>query len=204
MKSAPAKRQRFRGPLSKLNWQKNSDGTFDCPPRGCGGTPRGRGQRRLADLLDSLNGQTKAARLAQLAETANARDILKISARACESHDTSNEALASVGWDLRKGRSPSQLLPPPEKLTLRPSGFPGEMLARWGRVKNFRFYELQAAVPEDPTASPDWDTVPLRSVTSASLSLPPTPVGKTIFVRVRTVNCKGPSPWSNAVAALVL
>jgi hypothetical protein len=33
------------------------------------------------------------------------------------------------------------------------------MPARWGRMKNFRFYELQAAVPEDPTASPDWDTV---------------------------------------------
>jgi hypothetical protein len=95
-------------------------------------------------------------------------------------------------------------LPAPEKLTLRPTGFPGEMPARWGRVKNFRFYELQAAVPEDPTASPDWDTVPLRSVTSASLNLPPTPVGKTMFVRICTVNCKGPSPWSNAAAALVL
>jgi hypothetical protein len=80
------------------------------------------GQRRLADLLDSLDAQTKAARLAQLAETANARDILKICARACESHDTSDEALASVGWELRKGRSPSQLRkthPPPHRLPRR-------------------------------------------------------------------------------------
>jgi|GEM_PF-7122377 len=45
-------------------------------------------------------------------------------------------------------------LPAPEKLTLRPTGFPSEMPARWGRVKNFRFYELQAAVPEDITGIP--------------------------------------------------
>ena len=48
----------------------------------------------------------KTARIAQVVESVNARDILKSSARACESADPPEEALASVGWDLRKGRSP--------------------------------------------------------------------------------------------------
>jgi hypothetical protein len=113
------------------------------------------GQRSLADQIASLEAQLKTARIAQAAESVNARDILKSCARACESADPSDEALASVGWDLRKGRSPSQLLPAPSKLTLRPTGFPGEMIARWGRVPNFRFYELQVAVPEDLNAGPD-------------------------------------------------
>jgi hypothetical protein len=112
------------------------------------------GQRSLADQIASLEAQLKTARIAQVAESANARDILKSSARACESADPSDEALASVGWDLRKGRSPSQLLPAPSKLTLRPTGFLGEMIARWGRVPNFRFYELQAAVIGRPECRP--------------------------------------------------
>jgi hypothetical protein len=162
------------------------------------------GQRSLADQIASLEAQLKTARIAQAAESVNARDILKSSARACESADPSDEALASVGWDLRKGRSPSQLLPAPTKLTLRPTGCPGEMIARWGRVPNFHFYELQVAVPEDLNAGPDWNLTPIRSITSASDTMPRTAVGKTMYVRVRTVNPKGPSPWSAAIASLVL
>ncbi len=78
------------------------------------------------------------------------------------------------------------------------------MIARWGRVPNFHFYELQVAVPEDLNAGPNWDLTPIRSITSASDTMPRTPVGKTMYVRVRTVNPKGPSPWSPAVASLLL
>ncbi len=61
----------------------------------------------LADQIASLEAQLKTARLAQGAESTNAREILKSAARACESVDSTDEALASVGWALRKGRSPS-------------------------------------------------------------------------------------------------
>ena len=71
------------------------------------------GQRSLADQIASLEAQLKTARLAQGAESTNAREILKSAARACESVDSTDEALASVGWDLRKGRSPSWILCPP-------------------------------------------------------------------------------------------
>ena len=50
------------------------------------------------------------------------------------------------------------------------------MIARWGRVPNFRFYELQVAVPEDLNAGPDWDLTPIRSITSASDTMPRPPL----------------------------
>ena len=78
------------------------------------------GQRSLADQIASLEAQLKTARLAEGAESTNARDILKRAARACESGDSPDEALASVSWDLRKGRSPSLILPTPTRLSLRP------------------------------------------------------------------------------------
>ena len=162
------------------------------------------GQRTLADQIASLEAQLKAARIAQTAETVNARDILKSTARACESVDNTDEALASVGWDLRRSRTPAQILPPPSKLVLRATGFPGEMSARWGRVNNFRFYELQMAVPDDSFLNPDWNLVPIRSTTAASDLLPKATIGKQMHVRVRTVGSRGPSPWSDAVTAIVL
>lgn len=162
------------------------------------------GQRSLADQIASLEAQMKTARLAQVAESTNAREILKSAARACESVDSSDEALASVGWELRKGRSPSQILPTPTRLSLRPTGFPGEMIARWSRVTNFRYYELQMAVQEDNSISPDWDLIPIRSTTSASDTLPRATTGKQMHLRVRTVSAKGPSPWSDAIVAIVL
>ena len=158
----------------------------------------------LADQIASLEAQLKTARLAQGAESTNAREILKSAARACESVDSTDEALASVGWALRKGRSPSQILPTPTRLSLRPSGFPGEMIARWSRVINFRYYELQVAVSEDNSSNPDWDLIPVRSTTSASDTLPRATIGKQMHLRVRTVSPKGPSPWSDAVVAIVL
>ena len=110
---------------------------------------------------------------------------------------------ASV-WDLRKDRGPSQILPTPTRLSLRPTGFLGEMIARWSRVTNFRYYELQVAVPEDNSISPDWDLIPIRSTTSASDTLPRATTGKQMHLRVRTVSAKGPSPWSDAIVAIVL
>ena len=125
----------------------------------------------LADQIASLEAQLKTARLAQGAESTNAREILKSAARVCESVDSTDEVLASVGWDLRKGRSPSQILPTPTRLSLRPSGFPGEMIARWSRVINFRYLGSISQLPvqgapsharlqSDPSCSPAAFTAP--------------------------------------------
>ncbi len=78
------------------------------------------------------------------------------------------------------------------------------MIARWSRVINFRYYELQVAVQEDNASNPDWDLIPVRSTTSASDALPRATVGKQMHLCVRTVSPKGPSPWSDAVVAIVL
>lgn len=44
----------------------------------------------------------------------------------------------------------------------------------------------------------------MRSTTSASDTLPRATIGKQMHLRVRTVSPKGPSPWSDAVVAIVL
>ena len=70
--------------------------------------------------------------------------------RDCEASDSSDEALSSVGWDLRRAPGLPQLLPAPFRIILRASAYPGRMLARWGRVKNFRFYEIEVTVRGTP------------------------------------------------------
>ena len=162
------------------------------------------GQRSLADLIGSLENQLKTARLAQETETVNGREILKSAARACESLNSTDEALASAGWTLRKSRTPSQILPPPSRLRLRNTPFMGEVTALWGRVHNNRFYEYQMDVPLDNAATPDWSTVPILNTTVAQVTFPKFPVGRLMHVRVRTVSAKGPGPWSDTVTGVVL
>jgi hypothetical protein len=161
-------------------------------------------QTTLAAQIAMLKEQLKVALAAQATEDAATRELLRSTARVCEATDPSDEALLSAGWDLRKRRSPSVVLPAPARLALRPGNFPGRMIARWSPLRNARFYELQIATPEDILVNPDWDLVPIIPSPTATLILPPAVIGKRIHVRVRTVVTKGPSPWTNAVDAIVM
>lgn len=162
------------------------------------------GQSSLAALIATLEAQLKTARLAQVTETMNGRDILKSAARACESYDSSDEALVSGGWDLKKPRTPSQILPAPAKLKLRATVFPGVMTAIWSRVQNFRFYDYQIFVTSDPAVSPDWSTLPIGNNTVTQITTEAHPVGSLMYFRVRTVSSKGPGPWGDTLTGLVL
>lgn len=161
------------------------------------------GQKTLADLIASLEHQLKTARLAQQAETVNARNVLRQAASDCMAYDKTDEALASVGWQLQKGRTPAAPLPAPVKLDVRTTTFPGVMNFRWGRVPNARFYEVQAATAGNGSA-PEWDNVPAVVTSLASLQLPEAPLGQMMYARVRSSGSKGRSPWSTVAANVVL
>ena len=162
------------------------------------------GLRARADLIASLEQQLKTARLAEEAETLNSKDIVRAAARYCESADNTDEGLASAGWNLRRPPSPSVVLPAPDRLVLKSTQFPGVMTARWRRVTNFRFYEIQRVVLDQASAAPDWENVPFRSNTLSSDTFPKADIGQRMVVRVRTVGSKGASPWSQEVVAMVL
>ena len=152
------------------------------------------GQSTLAALIATLEAQLKTARLAQVTETMNGRDTLKSAARACESYDSSDEALVSGGWDLKKPRTPSQILPAPARLKLRATAFPGVMTAIWSRVQNFRFYDYQVFVTEDHAVSPDWSTLPIGNNTVTQITSEKHPVGSLIYFWVRTRQLERPRP----------
>jgi hypothetical protein len=162
------------------------------------------GQHALADQIASLEQQLKTARFALDTENVNTRDILRSAARACEASDPTDEALVSVGWTLR--RAPSRPIIPssPGGLGVQNTPFPGEVRARWSRVPNARFYEVQAVVPADQNLTPDWNLVPIQSSTVAAMVFNGYTVGSLFHIRVRTVGSKGPSPWTDSVTAVIL
>ncbi len=162
------------------------------------------GQSALASHIENLQNQLKTALLAQEAESVNTREVLKSAARGCESTDSTDQALASAGWELRRTPGPPQALPAPTRLTLKNTAFPGEIIGRWSRVNNFRYYEYQAATPTDPSVAPDWDALPIRSSHAAQATFSDHPVGQLIHLHVRTVGAKGPSPWSDTITGVIL
>ena len=87
---------------------------------------------------------------------------------------------------------------------MRATQFPGVMAARWRRVPNFRFYEIQMAVQEQAGTVVDWDTITIRSTTVSSDTFPVAGIGQRMSVRVRTVGAKGPGPWSQEATVMVL
>ena len=128
----------------------------------------------------------------------------RAAARYGESTDNTDEGLASAGWNLRRPAGPSVVLPAPDRLVLKSTQFPGVMTARWRRVTNFRFQEIQMVVLDQASATPDWENVPFRSITLSSDTFPKADIGQRMYVRVRTVGAKGASPWSQEVVAMVL
>ena len=162
------------------------------------------GQSSLALQIQAAREELKTLLAAQVNETNLGREILKSASRACESADSSDEALVSAGWEVRKSRTPSTILPAPLGVVVKTTSFPGIMTAKWRRVDLFRIYEYQCAVPEDTTLNPDWDTVPATTSTSSSTTLPAATIGKLLHFRVRAVGTKGPGPWSAPVSTLVL
>jgi hypothetical protein len=146
----------------------------------------------------------KTARIAQDAESTNARDILRSAARACESVDSTDEALTSVGWSLRRTAGRPVLPVTPVRLGLQNTPFPGQIRARWARVSNARYYEVQFVVTTDPSPFPDWTLHPIQSSTIAQMTFSDHPIGSLIYVRVRSVGAKGSSPWSDATTGMIL
>ena len=123
------------------------------------------------------------------------------------------DAWIYVGWMFRgcrfaqspaNGFHPSVVLPAPDRLVLKATLFPGVMTARWRRVTNFRFQEIQRVVLDQASAAPDWENVPFRSNTLSSDTFPKADIGQRMVVRVRIVGSKGASPWSQEVVAMVL
>ena len=151
--------------------------------------------------------QLKTLRAAYEVETQAVRDNLRSTAIACENSDRSDEALLSVGWTLRRPRTTGQPVAVPARLTLTPTSFPGQLLARWAPVAYARAYQAQAvalADPAAPAASVDWATdVPILSSFKASLLLEGYAPGTLVSVRVRAAGSRGPGPWSDALTARV-
>ena len=71
-------------------------------------------------------------------------------------------------------------------------------------MANARFYEIKAATTGENPDPSIWDTLPTVPSTQAQMVFSGYPVGSWISVRMRAIGAKGPSPWSNATAALVL
>ena len=91
------------------------------------------------------------------------------------------------GWDLRRSPGPPRALPAPTRLTLKNTAFPGGITGRWSRVRNFRYYEYQAATPSDPSVTQDWDALPIRSSHAAQATFSDHTVGQPIHLHVRPV-----------------
>lgn len=178
---------------------------YDLPDLLAALTASWNGQSALTLQIQAVREELKALLAAQVNETNLGREILKSAARGCESADSSDEALVSVGWALRKAhRSPSTVLPAPVGVVVKSTLFPGTMASKWRRVDLFRLYEYQYAVPENSSTNPDWDLLPITSVPTSSATLPSATIGKALHFRVRAMGTKGPGPWSAPVSTLVL
>ena len=158
----------------------------------------------LLDTVASLDQQLKTIRAALDTEVLNVKDIVRAVAISCENEDRSDEALVSVGWELRKGRTPSKPVASPTRLTVSSTAFAGTVVARWRRVPTAKFYEVQSqALPASRAAGPiTWEesvtNIPSTRVTQDLSGFDP---GSLVSVRIRAVGSKGPSPWCDALTA---
>lgn len=158
-------------------------------------------ENALVACLNAVAAADQAARTARAAletEVLNARSNLRTAGSACETEDRSDEALLSVGWSLRRIPAPPQPVPVPARVLLENTRFPGQVRARWTRVKNARFYEVKAATTGENPDPSIWNTLPAVSSTQAQMVFSDYPVGSWISTRIRAVGAKGPSPWSEA------
>jgi hypothetical protein len=111
-------------------------------------------------------------------------------------------ALLSANGKLRRTPGPAQPVGTPARLLLENTPLPGEIRARWARVPNARYYEIQAETAEG-SAPVIWDTLPILSSVRASLSFTGRPVGSYLTVRARAVGSRGAGPWCDSITARV-
>lgn len=127
------------------------------------------------------------------------RNVLRTAAFTCESIDRRDEALLSVGWNLRRTPGRPRAVETPVNLSVKNTRFAGGVQARWRTVSNASFYEYQIAVG---VANPDninWELLPVVACRNVSVNLTGQPEGEFISMHVRAVGAKGNSPWTTAV-----
>ena len=128
-------------------------------------------------------------------ETQNGRIALRTAAT-CQSIDSSDEDLSSVGWPLRRGPGRPKPVNTPSRLSLKNTLFEGGVQARWRRIDNATYYEYQF-VPD--LANPDailWETLSIIAHRTVSFDFVGLPIGNFLSFHVRAVGAKGCSPWS--------
>jgi hypothetical protein len=158
----------------------------------------------MLNSVSSLEAQLKNIRAALVNESVTVKDLLKAVATACENEDRSDEALVSVGWQLKKGRSPSRPVTVATGLVSRPTGFPGTIAVRWGRVDLAKFYEIQYVQTASTETPYNWDTDSrMLSGTRVTQDIAGLTPGAIVNVRVRAIGSKGPGPWSTPITPLV-
>ena len=127
--------------------------------------------------------------------------VLNRAAVACENANSDPAVLINGGWTLRRGRTPSQDMPPPTGLKMKQTGFAGKGAARWKSVPNAHYYEvLVAPVVGAPLTIAEPVTVPTAKVEAA---LPPVAPGTLVTICVRAVGAKGAGPFCDGLVARV-
>ena len=86
-------------------------------------------------------------------------------------------------------------------MKLRQSPFAGQSAARWQRVPNARYYEVQ--VDPVPGAALTIAAPVLLNSTRVEVALPELPPGSLVQLCVRAVGAKGPGPFCDALTSRV-
>jgi hypothetical protein len=127
--------------------------------------------------------------------------VLNRAAVACENADSNPATLVSGGWTLRSGRTPAQIMPPPDGLKLKQTAFAGNGVARWKAVPNARYYEVLVA-PVEGAPLTLAEPVTLTSV-QVKVALPPVAPGTMVTLCVRAIGVKGAGPYCDGLVARV-
>ena len=155
------------------------------------------------ESLASAEAYVRTLRAALEYETQNGRIMLRSAASACQSIDSSDEALSSVGWSLRRGPGRPKPVSTPANLSLKNTLFGGGVQARWRRIDNATFYEYQFVTG---IANPDaiiWESLPVIAHRTVSFDFSGLPIGEFLSFHVRAVGAKGFSPWSETATVRV-
>ena len=120
-----------------------------------------------------------------------------------ESSDSSDEALLSAGWGLRRAPTPPQVLPAPVQLRVEQTPFSGEGRARWRVVTNSRCYEVQSLPVTDASRPALQESSTAGVSPRANHTFKDLPSGSFVSIRIRAVGAKGAGPWCDPIVARV-
>ncbi len=163
-------------------------------------------EKELISLIDSrnlLDQQSRSLSAVLEAELIATSDLIRNTARTCESADSSDEALLSAGWGLRRAPTPPQVLPAPIQLRVEKTPFSGEVRARWRVVTNSRCYEVQSLPVTDASRPALWESSTAGVSPRANHTFKDLPSGSFVSIRIRAVGAKGAGPWCDPIVARV-